>query len=829
MRPLTFLVAILLLALVLGGFYFSRDHFGEQLSPESADVVTISKPAQGKNVGQDSENTRSMVLEPEPLPNTGPRVLNLRLLSSGFDEPILGKVLIPDGACLIETDRQGQASLTFTSVSPQTLEFRADGYATLRADLPMTDTAEWIVHLVPKSTTNLIVTDSLGLPVRKARVQTAPLSTRDWTPSFLGHPPQPEVDWKRGFTDKEGLFSWPLASPAIAEVFAPNGLAARVQVSPGETVRITLATETAVLEFVDAESGEPLPNFAITLEHALSPGHGPIELTTNPQGIIQVPANQRELVVCLSDPSSDQAVTNANPRTTRHGDGYSFRFDNLRPDERITIRVTRCSVAIQMIDSTNLEPITGSVTIDNQRRYESPEHGETWISSSSLRRTATLDEGLVAIDCTYLTKKGRLCLQVPGYAPVFVPQAELEKNGQTTRVLATPNAQELRVRVLFADGTPFISKLIVFDDQTRNFSDKTATNMAGWAGPLPWGGGSVTLFCWSYVEPGQPGSQAPPPSGGLGGNGPTRKLLGTLAASDIHSGIGTLVLKISPTYGGLQITGCPDDAPVLEVVDADGIRHRSHHQNNQGVFFESLIPGPYLAGPPAWLDALQSQGVGAADRNPSPLLLLVQEGEILQSPWDPRWRMEESLQGRVICPSGQLSELALKPWYANATGWIGPRDNNRIHLLPDGRYEIPAGSIRPEALLVCTSNSSYWIQVLQAFEPGQDTQVSLGRMVLTWQGPPPNTETVTILYWAYDLEFDMPFTEHNPHGYYLEWNTQAPLHLGAVSTHVTDVRCDMAFGDEKEQRFAIPVTIEDGKTTHVTIGQGLGEVVPLGR
>ena len=160
-----------------------------------------------------------------------------------------------------------------------------------------------------------------------------------------------------------------------------------------------------------------------------------------------------------------------------------------------------------------------------------------------------------------------------------------------------------------------------------------------------------------------------------------------------------------------------------------------------------------------------------------------------------------------MCDPRMISELALRPWYATRSGNILAFDDVRIYLDADGRYRIPAGEPRPEVLLVCTANSSYWIQVLQAFEPGQDIELALGRMILEWEGPPPQGESVTVLYWPQELVFDTDFLDQNPHGYYLTWNTRRPLTLSAVSVFVRDVRIDAGH----DPRVAFPVTIRAGE------------------
>lgn len=758
------------------------------------------------------------------------RWYRIRLLDATLGEPLVGSVWSAQGARLCETGRDGRARVQLEQAAPPALEFRAAGYvprklAPLAADLEH----EWLVRLEPERVTTIETVTQDGTPVAGVEVRIAAqahLEANRPFPRFRSLPPPPDLTWLEGTTDASGRLSFPLAVRAVAQLHPPGGSLVEVQLVPGETARVTVALETATLLFVDAQSGAALPGFVVETRDALDPRHRPLRQETDAQGELRVPTGRREFVVVLKDVSRKDATCAADVRVTRLNDGYAFRFSEILAGETFEIQVERCSVGLRLVDALSGEPLVGRVEVRFERAYEDPELGPIWSASKILRSEHDLASGGFSVGCTYIgtSPLRRLRLTVAGYAPAFIQHAALVENGTTTTVPLQPDNRTVRVQVIYADGSPFLGSLSVRDDGTGSITSRLPSNSEGRLEPITWSGGDLTVFCFSHEPPGQLRALAPNRDGHLHG-GLRRHLLGHIAANDAGGGAATLTLEYSPLYGMLTVHGAPQDAPILMARDVDGILHRATRVAETQVVFERLPAGEYTVGTQAWLELLRTQGLDTESYAAQSLLTRVEVGRPGELDWDPRWRLEAPLEGRVRCDPSMLSELALRPWYATRSGNVRASDDVRIYLDAEGRYRIPAGEPQPEVLLVCTANSSYWIQVLQAFEPGQDTELALGRMTLEWDGPPPPGESVTVLYWPQEPVFDTEFLDLDPNGYYLEWNTRRPLALSAVSTFVKDVR--IAVG--RDPRVAFPVAIRAGEETRLSVRRGGGRPVPVGR
>jgi hypothetical protein len=762
-------------------------------------------------------------------PSPSPRSLTVRLLDATLAEPLLGSVLDSRGALLGETGDDGRARIVLRTGTTSALQFRAEGYEPHRAEPPAENPpGEWTVHLEPSLVTTVETVTPSGAPLEGIEVRVAPSSRFDSKGTWRALPPPANLQWLAGRTGPDGRWTFPLAVRALGEVRSPGGGVTRVKLVPGETARVTIAPGVATLRFVDAVSGAPLPGFVVQTRDALDPRQGPLYRETDALARLQVNPGSTELIVELPDPSRRNATCEADPRVTRMGEGYAFRFSGLLAGDTIELRVERCSVEVQLVDALSGEPVAGRVEVQYENSYTDPGLGPIWSPSMRLRSEFELVEGSFALGCAYLTNspRRRLRLEVPGYGPAWVRHDGLQKNGPTVTVPLQPGQKTVLLRVVYADGSPFLGTLAVRDDGSGSLTPRMLTSPEGRLEPLPWSGEDLTVFVFSNAAPGPAAFQAAPthPYGGT-----ARHLLGRVEAGDVREGACTLTLDFTPPHGSLTVRGVPPGGPVLLALDVDGARHRASDRIGAEVRFTDLPPGPYLVGTEGWIAGLVSQGlVPGQDPGQDPgqaLVTAVEPGRESYVDWDPRWWLETPLEGRVLCPPDMLSELALRPWYGGRTGSVQPRDTLRIYLDPEGNYHIPAGEPRPEVLLVCTANSSYWIQVLQAFEPGQDTEVPLGRLTLEWEGSPPSGENVTVLYWATELDFDTEFIDDRPNGYYLEWNTRSPLVLNAVSTSVRDVRLDV----DKDRRIAFPVTIREAADTRLSVRRGGGTPVPLGR
>lgn len=832
MTRTTFRSAVLLFAVLLaiGGWWVWRDGSAgtdrtkalefagsQQGTEQSADASVLEEAVvlkTSRELQVDAEAEKSWI--------------DIRLQGAVLGEGLMGQVRDAGGDLLVETAADGNARLGLEPAPSGPLRFTATGYQARVLALPgELFEGPWVVRLEPLLSTTILTVAPDGGPIANVAIrvsrQDARAAARPWA-STLDPLNQAVIE---GRTDALGRFSFPLAGLAVAELTLASGDSQRVQLAGGEELRIVIEPENASIVFLDAASGVPLAGFVLSVREPLAARQTRARRVTDDQGRILVPAGTRELIAELTDARWTSAECDDNARVTDLGNGYSFRFNDLVAGDLFEIRVECCGVSLRLVDAESGELLTGRVGVRYEMGFDRGEQGTRWSPVPFQQTEADLVRGELLLGCAYLSSSTphRIRLELPGYETMFLLTSELESNAPTKVLMLQPGDRRVRVRVLFADGSPVRGSFGVLDEASGSRYQKLKSDEQGRLNELPWGGEGLEIFYTSM----EPLFETDPPQAahrGFGGGGPALRSIGRIDREAIEAGDATLRLHVSPVRGSLSIRGLPEGAPVLLALSEEGGRQRASRVTAGVAFFEALAVGSYIVGPAAWLDGLESQNQGPTSDDAIELVLEVEAGETNESRWDPRWQMQSALEGQILCDPGMLAELTLRAWYGTRVGRTTEFGGRlRIYLDDEGRYRIPAGEPRPEVLLVCTANSSFWIQVLQAFDAGQDTRVKLGSMTLEWQGERPEEGVVTVLYWGTEVAFDAEFNERSPHGFALKWNTLGPLRLNAVPTSVRDVRIDVG----RDGRRAFPVVIVDGEDTRVPLFRGGGEEVPLGR
>ncbi len=742
--------------------------------------------------------------------------VRLRLVDATLGTPVLGQVLGPGGEVLGESDLEGQLVLAEIGDPLPTLIFTASGYRRVsRAPEPADLAGEWVVELVPELVSSVIAEDELGNRIEGVEVRIGPKPPRKASLHVGPSAERPESWPLAGMTGAEGRFEFALARMAVAELRSSQNSVALVQLSPGESARVVLQRQPAILRFVDSGSGQAIPGFLVATRDGLASRELKVQRQANARGELTVPAGRRKWIVQLLDPTRSDAHCADDPRVTVGSEGYEMSFEALLPGEVVTVHVERCGVLLQLVDAVTGMPLVAVAEVDYERFREHKDKGVSWRPRTILHQSMVLDDGGLALGCLYLPKlrdenarrRERLRLVVEGYRPTWLTGADLEENAPRREVQLVPGARLVRVQVLYADGVPFAGKLRLRDGVSRSVSITAEPDSKGCLPAIDWGGGEIQVSCSRWKDPKVEAASPFDPERDQNKEGSF--VLGTVPAADIVDGQARLVLPYAPARCALEVRGVPQGAPALVAIDLEGARRRSTRIGDVARFVD-LPPGLHLIGSTEWVVRVEGQVEWEAwDR----FAVTLVGGEERSIDWDPQWWLTDEIRGRITCAPESMAELFLRPWYGGREVRVPPKDDLRIHLDQDGGYLIPVGEPRPELLLVCKVGSDSWTPVLMALEPGQDAHVALGTVVVEWGGAPASGSNSKVSYRCGHPDLGVPFTNQRHTRDSTDWNRLSPLTLSAVPIGVTELRVSL----KGYAQAAFPLVVHEGGVTRIQV------------
>ena len=201
---------------------------------------------------------------------------------------------------------------------------------------------------------------------------------------------------------------------------------------------------------------------------------------------------------------------------------------------------------------------------------------------------------------------------------------------------------------------------------------------------------------------------------------------------------------------------------VLHAIDSGGGRTVALADQDGIARFAGILPGQVLIGEAGWVDRNEyAEQVGSFPDAPT-----AEPGKILRVEYDQRWRLRQSIAGRVALDEATGANALLLPEYTTTPGAAVPIDHSyAVRVDEQGRYTIPAGDPRPERLGVWVrrdldpSSASPGERFLAAWvEPGADVVPGIGgaQVILSDAS---STERVELRWTVREVEHNRMF-EH---------------------------------------------------------------------
>ncbi|MEL6431435.1 MAG: hypothetical protein AAFR54_19845, partial [Planctomycetota bacterium] len=194
-----------------------------------------------------------------------------------------------------------------------------------------------------------------------------------------------------------------------------------------------------------------------------------------------------------------------------------------------------------------------------------------------------------------------------------------------------------------------------------------------------------------------------------------------------------------------------------------------------------VLPGAVLVGPYEWVQQLDSRRFYRAGLETA----IIDPGATVTLPYDERWALESVLRGSVVLPPGARHAIELVPVYGSAHAplpFYGTPPS--IALDASGGYELPAGTPRPEALVLRVQTR------LGDLVPGTDDRATLavlgvggtqdprlGSIELLVEGAPADARLRA--EWSVDAE-RLPVPQDSRVEFTATWRAARPLRVPCI-------------------------------------------------
>ncbi len=705
------------------------------------------------------------------------------------DERLIGK-LDGDGAPWVGDEKvMGSAGGTITITSrahaPQVLSLES-AFAT----------GELEVRMKSAGTASVTIVDQDGRPVIGVPIELSHSRNAQRLPI--------------GMTGQVGKLAFGLGVPCQANMTV-GGIEQVISIRPGEDRMIVVPSEQMIVQFVDDETGQPRGGFEVEIKPS-DGGAGAVRrvlidetgqlVIGRHKGGVHLFVDSSLIGRLKSMPGSEAYVA------TR--DGNYAVISSLDSPDVLRVGCEWNEVNFLLVDDRTGANLDGVAELYIQFVHTGSDRAQV-----VLKGRVPLENGLLTVPSGWLPKREfeRLQIGVPRFKTLVLGQDKL-------RASATPGSETLRlpmtnvgererfVRVMFRGGEPFVGDVLIYtaDQQSLLFR---GTDVGGVYGPFVWPGGDVAL---SYY--GTTFGSASPVAEGLGMNirgdqwSPLEvqrnHVLGIVGGADVRSGDGTLVIDAIKPAGEIEIGGLPLEPVDVYAANGYGELFSASYQEGR-LAIKGLPAGLYIVGPRVWVENMRDQVFCEEGLS---LLTVVQSGQVTGMKWDPRWKSEDEISGRIHCGvDGFEQQVYLKPIYGvvglkPSTVLIGNRnrflqgdsDSARrgIKVSKGGGYVIPRGDPVPEALAVVAYNrvrESQWLQVLS---PGADANLNVrGVRLNRGSAFQEATGSVLVVFRLDCLEYDYPVQSlpDRAQAWYLQWTPQAQkeLYLGLVPNCVESI------------------------------------------
>lgn len=630
----------------------------------------------------------------------------LHVVDSGCGDGVQASIQI--ATRLLHTNRFGCVELPAETMGRR-VKVRAQGYVSV--DCQLTDARSQTCEIHGRLVSRVRVVDRERRPI-----------------------PSIDVIWKRVPTVKSGAVASPIATTTGADGIAAlrtgttrqvtiTGADARAQrsavVYPGETVELVYPSGVFAIRLVlKSDENEGLGGVEVVIDRQSDLFDIPRSVVTDELGRIWVAQRDAGLVLSIVDWA--MRFSRDLPAPWRRLGPRRAAVDDplaLWTSEEIILPVESSRARVRIVDQSTGSAILGVVRVAVERR----DRGRSWDAKHFLQ--ARNRDGVVDLPAIAAEERdsGRLSVVIwpAGYVPRVEDHADVFLAPRDSEHLLAFDPLPLRwIKLLKPDGSPLRSTVSVGSVDHRVAYLEGPLDSQGRTGPFGWAGGDVHI--WRTA----------------GGDGNREEgsieRLAVVAGSEL-SGNEEVTIEVELSVGTLRVMSVPDQC-LLVVRDARGVLHRPSTRVGSTVAWSGLSEGRAWVGTECWVAQGWSRShYGDAASNAR----IRHEGDSTME-FDPRWSLVKGIDGRIEASEATMRSMILVPVYETVDVPLPMvRTLARIPVDLSGRYTIPVGAARPEALLVCVSASggrgaqeNSETAVIAVVSPGGVARLDAGDIVL---------------------------------------------------------------------------------------------------
>ncbi len=756
------LIGLLLLLLGALLFYRTRDR-----EPIDEVVPSGEAPESASATHVDSRNpeSRGRVAQATDLGSASGETLRLRAIERGTRVPVRAVLTLvessrsPSMATKLAADANGHLEADDTPTLAPTLTLTAYGYESMEVDtgeLRLARGAGLTVEMTPARRARVRVVDRVDAPLANVSVL--------WSPATaLGD--DREGDRLQSLSGADGLAEVSSAVPLWACAEDTQGRTTqRVRVQPdGPVVDLVLGGSALTLNVYDARSGSPVPALLLRARQsgsgdllgqpAVTDENGALTLLGfEPPLVLEAPRSNNHTFSRLQ--SSEFAHVSRNPRL------LDVRGHRARSVESIDILVEGCGFEVRCMGRLTGAALDGLF----EWRADFLRQDGTW--TLGLWTPGDIVSGRASLPCFNLEHPAysgsRVTLRPEGHASRRVDVKALAATQGSGATPQTVHFERFTPRGLVflspEGGAVPVGNVRLVDAATGEPILATQADESGRTPLFHWSGGDLAVRIDSLASGGEPLA-------------PTRDATVEIEVSSAdleHSERATVIVPMRT--GTLEILNCPDVHESLIVRTSRGV-DLLPTKTGTTLRFENVPLGKGIVGPVPWVDGLWQRAF-YGDRTG---WFELRTTATLRIPWNPPWAARAELTGQVRF-TGELPGAPLLIPVFGPPASRQPMGSRMTHLpiTEDGRYRILAGDVVPSLLLICCreeARARYGVErspfrILGSIEPGQDAEVQLETLRLTW---PDEVE------WdgPVDVFFELPATRfHDPAGLRVAWDNE---------------------------------------------------------
>ncbi|QDV08877.1 RNA polymerase sigma factor SigV [Planctomycetes bacterium Poly30] len=677
------------------------------------------------------------------------------------------------------------------------------------ADLPPERDADGALHLSwlrmePLGRVTVSVVDGSGRPLEAAKG----FLHRSVAVQGGGIAPAPgELDeaLSVGTTDSRGMMELSLSMSAALWVKAPDGRCALATVGPlqSNTIRVDGPRRSAL--FTGSVGRTPVVNRAFPLAWDQGEDSAAIYVWTDGEGRVDLPVGAGRLSISKSEPRLlfDGCRIRSDEGWRTQGNVRDGTFQAIlrleRADTELALEVARNERKIRMTDAVTGEPVEGRAWCHEQHLRDGQ-----W-SGVAANQRYPIDNGELVVGKWFTeVERGRRFVAVPGYEVLFV---EGPRDLAGAELFLKP-AENRSLRLLDGSGQPTAAHGTL--QLGSGISIAFGAGRDGMAGPFPWMPGDA----WWLRH-----------SSHLDGTSPR------ISAEELSS---QEVVEVRGTKAAceLRVVDVPPDAPALLArstkATVAGVRQGT------SVVFCDLSPGLHAVGPEVWVDQMRIRvqiqiGWDGPPLDPTQgtdraLQVPLAAGETREIPWNPAWRSDSIITGRVTCTSPLERNLFAYPLY----GAVGTHINMGTpdHWLPcdpDGVFRTHPSDPVPVAFLfgvmeLGTRRTTPVVLDSQRLREDGRYQVALTSVEISasnaaeWKAAAVSDSRHPWIYSIGEADaLDAPMDiSHGPES--IRWNPSEPLSIDGLPAHTSMLRIAV-----RGTRDRVEVSVQPGAFARIEV------------